>query len=158
MAEQSVARPACTNTPNEVLAERIEQEISRLRAAKPELDSRIDRAANLLVVQLAAPKQARPVTLRVGAGGRVTFLVASLTQRGVVYAVDPDAWTCTCPDYHRRSVACKHIVIAYVLRRVATRRGCRHCTDGVIYLTVVKEDGHEQDAPVPCRRCSGGER
>ena len=155
MTEPSVAPPAHTPTPTEVLAERVEQELERLRASRPELEGRIDRAASILVMQLSSPAHQRPMRVRAGSGG-TRVLVASASQGGVVYSVDPAAWTCSCPDHHRRGGACKHAVAAYVLQRAATRRGCRLCHGGVHYLTV-EVDGQEQMVPVTCRRCGGAE-
>ncbi len=93
MTEPSVAPPAHTPTPTEVLAERIEAELERLRAARPELEGRIDRAAGILVMQLSSPPSTQPMRVRAGSGG-TRVLVSSSSQGGVVYCVDPDAWTC----------------------------------------------------------------
>ncbi len=121
MTQESVAPPARTTTatPDE-LAGRIEQELERLRAKRPGLSSRIDRAANLLVTHLACPRQ-RPIRVRVGEGRPRRFLVAG--SKGAVYVVDPLDWSCTCPDHHRRDGAiCKHALSCYVLVRASRPR------------------------------------
>ena len=59
------------------LAALIEAEIERIRWARPHLSSRLDRAANLLLLQLASPPRTRPIRVRIGADGKRRFLVAS---------------------------------------------------------------------------------
>jgi hypothetical protein len=110
---------ACSSL--ERLAERAEEEISRLRQIRPALSSRIDRAATILVMHLSSPRSLKTMRVRVGAGGP-RFLVASgsTSSAGAVYVVDPHTWSCSCPDYHRRNGgACKHAIAAYVLWRCA---------------------------------------
>src|SRR5215207_6384852 len=55
------------------IAQAVEKEIERLRKLRPELDSRIDRAASILVMQLSSHPRFRPVRVRVQ-GVRVRFL------------------------------------------------------------------------------------
>jgi hypothetical protein len=110
---------ACSSL--ESIAERAEEEISRLRQIRPALSARTDRAASILVMHLSSPRSSKTMRVRVGAGGP-RFLVASgsASSAGAVYVVDPHTWSCTCPDYHRRNGgACKHAIAAYVLWRCA---------------------------------------
>ena len=146
-----------------LLAELIEAELERIREARPHLSSRLDRAAALLVAQLSLPPQRRPVRVRIGAGGRRTFLVRSTGSRGVVYSVDCATYSCSCPDAHRRGIGCKHALCCFVLRRVAgmQSRGCSACSRGWVFLgeeIVDPESGEVVEAinPVRCTRCGGG--
>jgi hypothetical protein len=164
LSEHSLSPPARTSTPTgtlprEVLAERFEEELERLRQARPHLADRIDRAAGLLVVQLASSPRTRPVRCRIRRGGSPVLLVASLTTAGAVYLVDPRNWSCSCPDYHRRDAACKHSISGWILMRAATRKGCRVCFDGWVYLGEDVIDSETGEArtfhnPVRCRRCN----
>jgi hypothetical protein len=115
------------------IAQAVEKEIERLRELRPELDSRIDRAASILVMQLSSNPRSRPVRVRIAKDGTARFLVDSATVGGGVYVVDPKSWECNCPDAHRRSEkGCKHSITCYVLERVARvpRKGCRFCRGG----------------------------
>jgi hypothetical protein len=112
-----------------VLLDRIEAEIGRLREKRPALSDRIDRAANILVVHLACPRQ-RPIKVRVR-DGRPRLLVNGTGGR--VYVVEPRSWSCSCPDYHRAGLgACKHGIACYLLwrasqparKRLLTCHGC----------------------------------
>ncbi len=148
----------------EKIAEAVERELTLLREARPHLESRIDRAAGLLVVQLSSPPRTRPIRVRVRKDGKRVFLVDSLSSGGAVYEVDPAAWSCSCPDHHRRDQACKHVVSSYVLKRAAreasgARKGCRVCVDGWVYMgeeVVDSESGEVVTAlnPRRCRRCT----
>jgi len=102
------------------IAQAVEREIEILRRLRPTLKSRIDQASTLLVVHLANPRS-RTVRVRIGVGGKPTFLVSSSSQGGVVYSVDPGSWECSCPDHHRRSAACKHAICCYLLWKVSDR-------------------------------------
>ncbi len=119
MAEISLAPTAQQSTPEqEILLDRIEAEIARLRDKRPALDDRIDRAANILVTHLACPRQ-RVIRVRVVRNGKAKFLVDG-ALRGSVYVVDPGSWSCSCPDYHRSGLAvCKHGLACYVLWRAS---------------------------------------
>jgi hypothetical protein len=157
---ESTPSPASLSTRKELLADRAEAELDRLRVAKPELESRIDRAAGILLLQLSSPPRSRPIRCRVGAMGP-TFLVNSVTDRGGTYVINPRFFTCSCPDFSRRGKGCKHALAAFVLWRLAAEpsRPCA-CIDGWVYLTaetINQETGemHEATTRVPCRRCSG---
>ncbi len=98
----------------EQIAERVEQELARLRVARPALSSRISRAENILVTHLSCRRQ-RLIRVRVGADGRSRFLVRG--SGGAVYVVDPASWQCSCPDAHRRGKGCKHAISCWALAR-----------------------------------------
>ena len=73
----------------ETIAGRFEQELARLRAARPALASRISHAESILVTHLSCRRQ-RAIRVRVREG-RVRFLVSG--SGGAVYAVDPNDWS-----------------------------------------------------------------
>jgi hypothetical protein len=119
MQDQSTPQDAShASAARERLAEAIEWELEKLREARPALESRLDRASGLLVTQVSCPPRSRPVRVRVH-GEKAWFLVNSLASAGAVYSVDPANWRCSCPDFNRRNQACKHVLAAYVLKRVA---------------------------------------
>ncbi len=97
------------------MADAVEEVLARLRGARPHLEGRIDRAATYLVVHMSSSTRTRPIKIRVRKNGRPVFLVASLSHGGAVYEVDPQDWSCSCPDHHRRGAACKHSIAAWVL-------------------------------------------
>jgi hypothetical protein len=146
------------------IAQAVEREIERLRELRPVLDSRIDRAASILVMQLSSNPRSRPVRVRISKDGTAKFLVASATVGGGVYVVDPKRWECNCPDAHRRvGKGCKHSITCYVLERVARVpwKGCRFCRGGWVFRTeaiVNPESGEVAEAinPVRCKRCQDG--
>ncbi len=69
----------------ETIVGRIEQELARVRAARPALSSRISRAENILVTHLSCRGQ-RMIRLRVGSNSP-RFLVEG--SGGAVYVVEP---------------------------------------------------------------------
>jgi hypothetical protein len=105
----------------ETIAERIEQELARVRAARPVLSSRISRAENILVTHLSCRRQ-RVIRVRVR-DGRPRFLVSG--SGGAVYVVDPETWGCSCPDHHRRGKGCKHALACWALWRASARPATR---------------------------------
>ena len=129
MSESSLVDPARRSTHTELLASRVEAELDRLRTARPALSERIDRAASILVMHLASPPRLRLVRCRIGASG-ARFLVSSATSGGVVYAVDPRSWGCTCPDFHRRNAACKHGICSWILYKIAREASKCYVCDG----------------------------
>jgi hypothetical protein len=96
------------------IAESVEQELARVRAARPSLASRISRAENILVTHHSSRRQ-RVLRVRTY-GGRARFLVSG--SGGAVYVVDPASWSCLCPDHHRRGAACEHSIACWALWRV----------------------------------------
>ncbi len=101
----------------DAVAERVERELERVRAARPALSSRVSRAESIVVAHLSCRRQ-RLIRIRVS-GGRARFLVSG--SGGAVYVVDPTDWSCTCPDHHRRSAACKHSIACWALWRASAR-------------------------------------
>lgn len=91
--------------------DRIQRELNRLRAARPEMDSRIDRAEHILVTQLSVSNGTRPVRVRLSENGH-TYTVRSGSKLSKTYTVDP----ATCRT-------CKHILACYVLERASQFRG-----------------------------------
>jgi hypothetical protein len=148
------------------LAQALEREIERIREARPHLSSRLDRASNLLLLQLASPPRQRPVKVRIGSDGRrPRFLVRSLTSGGVVYCVTANTFQCSCPDALRRDQGrgCKHSLAVYILWRASRtqKRGCSACHGGWVYIRediVDPESGEiaETINTVRCRRCGDG--
>src|SRR5215212_257837 len=121
----------------EDLAALVEREIERIREARPHLSSRLDRASNLLLLQLASPPRQRPVKVRIAADGSRRFLVSSTSSGGVVSSVDPATYACSCPDTHRRGRGCKHSLACFILKRAARgarRKGCALCINGWVYM------------------------
>jgi hypothetical protein len=146
----------------ERIVEAVEAELERLRQARPALESRIDRASNILLLQLASSPRTRPVKVRIR-GDEVRFLVRSSSSAGAVYAVDAKNWACSCPDFHRRNVACKHVLAAWCLKRAADRgaqgKGCALCINGWVYVgeDVIDSETGEVTTfhnPIRCRRCA----
>ncbi len=106
----------------ETIAERIEQELARVCAARPSLSSRISRAENILVAHLSCRRQ-RLIRVRVSRDGQARFVVNG--SGGAVYVVDPASWSCTCPDHHRRGKGCKHALACWALWRASARPAAR---------------------------------
>lgn len=104
----------------DVIAERVENELARLREARPHLASRVDRAASVLVMQLSSSASTRPIRCRVRKGGRRVYLVSSLSSGGVIYEVSPVDWSCSCPDFHRSGPGCKHALGCWILATANT--------------------------------------
>jgi hypothetical protein len=99
------------------IAEIMERDIARLKSARPHLASRIERAEHILVAQLSTANGSRPVKIRVHADGSRSYTVRSGSKLCRSYAVDPAAWSCSCPDHRRRRAACKHALACWVLER-----------------------------------------
>ena len=118
LIDQSLAHPAHPSTPIEKVAELAEREISRLRRARPELDTRISRAENLLVAQFSVRNGSRPIRVQVHPDGDHSYVVRSGSKLSRVYTINPHTWGCSCPDHVRRDAACKHTIAAWVLERV----------------------------------------
>ena len=107
MIEASVAQ---------LLGERAEAELRRVRAARPHLGSRCERAEGILVSHLACGGSGGVIRARVRGGELVGFLVRG--SGGSVYRVEPrGSWRCSCPDHHRRGKACKHALACWALWR-----------------------------------------
>ena len=170
MAERSLAHDRALNTsPENMLLDRIEYEIGRLRERRPALDAVIDRAASIIVAHLACPRQ-RVIRVRIGLGGRAKFLFRSLNDRGATYVISPSVWSCSCPAYHRLEGRrpCKHTLAAYVLWRAAQpepkarQRTCDGCDQrfSVGEMIELHEDNHDGltyfDGDLLCGECADG--
>jgi hypothetical protein len=100
----------------QLLGERAEAELRRVRAARPHLGSRCERAEGILVSHLACGGSGGVIRARVRGGELVGFLVRG--SGGSVYRVEPwGSWRCSCPDHHRRGKACKHALACWALWR-----------------------------------------
>ncbi len=98
--------------------DRIEQELSRLRGARPQLASRVDRAEHILVTQLSVSNGTRPVKVRLHADGSRSYTVRSGSTLSRSYSVDPDSFSCDCADARKRGKGCKHAIACYVFDRM----------------------------------------
>ena len=146
------------------LAEIMERDIARLKAARPHLASRIERAEHILVTQLSVTNGSRPVKVRVHADGSRSYRVASGSKLARSYAVSPATWGCECPDHGRRRAACKHALACWVLERAyrpspaGFEEAPHGCYDGLVYIGHLVEDecGEEVEVieAVPCQRCA----
>jgi uncharacterized Zn finger protein len=104
----------------QLLGERAEAELRRVRATRPNLGSRCERAEGILVSHLACGGSGGVIRARVRGGELVGFLVRG--SGGSVYRVEPrGSWRCSCPDHHRRGKACKHALACWALWRASAR-------------------------------------
>ena len=110
------------------------REIARIRAARPALESRLDRAGTLLVTQLSCSPRLRPIKVRIAADGSCRLLVRSMSSSRTTYSVVPDTFKCSCPDA-RRQEGCKHSIACFVLERTARaqKKGCGACGRGWVH-------------------------
>lgn len=110
MIEQSIDRTV----------EAIEREIARLKAARPHLRSRIERAEHILVTHLSTPNGThKPVKARIAADGTRSYTVRSGSKLRRVYTVEAGTFRCDCPDARRRHAVCKHGIACYLLERAS---------------------------------------
>ncbi len=136
----------------ETIAERVERELERVRAARPALSSRVSRAESIVVAHLSCRRQ-RLIRIRVS-GGRARFLVSG--SGGAVYVVDPTDWSCTCPDHHRRSAGCKHSIACWALWRASARPAAFGGEDDLVAHAaeeIVGRAGPPSSSPRPCASC-----
>jgi len=119
----------------------------------------VDRAATILVVHLSSPPRSRPIRCRVRRGGKRVLLVESLSAGGVTYEVDPDNWTCSCPDFHRKGTGCKHGVTSWALWKAALPREVAAHVERVQEIDdrVQREAAHDDDEEeeAGCDVCHG---
>jgi hypothetical protein len=151
----------------------MERDITRLKAARPNLVSRIERAEHILVTQLSTANGSRPVKVRVHADGSRSYTVRSGSKLCRSYRVSPASWSCECSDHMRRQVACKHALACWVLARafgeragkpspvLSTGRGeCSGCGAhfAVRDLVELNEDNHDGlthfDGDLLCPSCA----
>ncbi|MGI8541165.1 MAG: hypothetical protein ACR2N0_15565 [Rubrobacteraceae bacterium] len=127
MIESSVAHPTRTNTESPFV-DRIEREIARLKAARPHLRTRVERAEHIIVTHLATANGThRPVKVRAHADGSRSCAVRSCSKLRKAYTVRGSGFECDCPDARRkagsrRHSACKHSIACYLLERAAMCR------------------------------------
>ncbi len=105
------------NSVLDTIADSVERELNRVRATRPGLASRVERAGDIVVTHLSCRRQ-RVIRVRVR-DGRPRFLVSG--SAGAVYVVDPASWECSCPDAHRRGKGCKHALACWALWRASAR-------------------------------------
>ncbi len=98
----------------QAIAGSIEHELDRVKAARPSLASRVERAENIIAVHLSCRYQ-NLIKVRISNGG-ARFLVSG--SKGAVYVVDPASWSCSCPDAHRHGKGCKHALACWALSRM----------------------------------------
>ncbi len=101
----------------EEIAQRAEAELTRLRAARPALSPRIDKAESIVCRQLGSLNGYRPIRIVIHPDGGHSYRVRSDGKLGRSYPVDPRTWSCSCPDYRRRESACKHALACWILKR-----------------------------------------
>ncbi len=104
-----------------VAAERIERIVAtldRIKAKRPALASRVERAEHILTVQLSVANRMRPIRIRRHADGTHTYIVKAGSKLQKIYTVEPLTFRCDCPDATNRNTACKHGIAAYVLESV----------------------------------------
>jgi len=90
------------------IAANMERDIARLKAARPQLVGRVERAEHILVTQLSTANGSRPVKVRCHADGSRSYTVRSGSKLCRSYLVSPESWSCECPDHRKRQAACKH--------------------------------------------------
>ena len=150
-----------------MIAAAVEESLARLKEARPRLESRIDRAATYLTVQLSTSARTRPIKCRIRKGGRRVYLVSSLTSGGVTYEVSPLDWACSCPDHHRTGEACKHSLGCWILAKANTpipntrpsELPCEDCGEALPHDRLIEvQEGQAEETLNPgmrvCRMCA----
>jgi len=147
------------------VAEIMERDIARLKAARPHLASRIERAEHILVTQLSTSNGSRPVKVRVHADGSRSYSVRSGSKLARSYAVSPATWGCECPDHGKRRAACKHALACWVLERayrpspVGFEDVPHGCYGGRIFVGhLVEDESGEEVEVVEAGRCAESSR
>ncbi len=92
--------------------------LDRIKAKRPALASRVERAEHILTVQLSVANGMRPIKVRRHADGTHTYIVRAGSKLQKTYMVEPLTFRCDCPDATNRNTACKHGIAAYVLESV----------------------------------------
>lgn len=100
---------------------RVEVELERLKEKRPALRSRVERAEHIIVIQLSVSNGLRPIRVRLKSCGGHVYEVRSGSKLRRCYEVDPNARSCTCPDYSKRGAVCKHGIACYALGRAFER-------------------------------------
>ncbi len=163
MIESSVAYPTRTITgETHTVVDRIEREIARLKAARPHLSSRIERAEHILVTQLSTANGThKPIKARVRADGSRSFTVRSGSKLRRAHTVGGSGFECDCPDHRRRHAACKHGIACYILERALRRLsgtgnsggGCSGCSASGVELFEVVDSLTYFDGDRICGDC-----
>lgn len=109
----------------QITLDRIERELNRLRASRPNLDRRISTAEAMLVTQLSVSPAVRPIKVHLTHDGHV-YRVRSNSKLGLVYDVNPVDWSCDCRWQANGNSGCSHSIACFVLEQVAGRT--RHRT------------------------------
>jgi hypothetical protein len=94
------------------------EELERIKAARPSLASRVERAEHIIVTQMSVSNGSRPVRVRLHADGTHQYRVRSGSKLRREYVIDPMKWTCNCPDHSKRRKACKHVIACFTLERL----------------------------------------
>jgi hypothetical protein len=139
------------------IAEIMERDIARLKAARPRLRSRIERSEHILVTQLSTANGSRPVKVRIHADGSRSYSVRSGSKLCRSYLVDQRSWKCECPDHRRRQAACKHALACWVLERAyrpSPVSGLEHVS-GVATRVLVDTAASEAASEGVCSGCGG---
>lgn len=92
--------------------------LERIKAKRPNLASRVDRAEHILTVQLSVSNGMRPIKVRRRADGSHRYIVKSGAKLTKTYTIDPLTWTCDCPDAVKRNATCKHGIACFVMEHV----------------------------------------
>lgn len=94
--------------------DRIEQELSRLRSARPAMAARIDKGESLLVAHMSVAPSVRPIRVVLHADGSRSYRVRSGSKLSKTYTVEGEGFQCPCPA----TKPCYHALACYVLDRV----------------------------------------
>ncbi len=150
------------------VVDHIEREIARLKAARPHLSSRVERAEHILVAHLSTANGThKPVKVRVHADGSRSYTVRSCSKLRRAYTVRGSGFECDCPDARRRHAACKHGIAAYILERALRRPsdstgdlrfggGCCGCSEPREDLFEVLDSLTFFAGDLVCRECADG--
>ncbi len=91
--------------------------LDRIKAKRPALASRVERAEHILTVQLSVANGMRPIRVRMKADGSHEYIVRAGSKLQKIYTVEPLTFRCDCPDATHRGAMCKHGVACFVLER-----------------------------------------
>jgi hypothetical protein len=102
------------------VAQQVEQELDRLRRARPHLENRLIRAERIIVAQLSLANGHRPIKVRLCADGTRAYSVRSGSKLKVAYNVDPATFECSCPWAESGGSGCSHSIACWLLARVVS--------------------------------------
>ncbi len=92
--------------------------LDRIKAKRPALASRVDRAEHIITVQLSVAGGMRPIRVRMKADGTHEYIVRAGSKLQRTYTVEPLTFRCSCPDAVNRATTCKHGIACYTLESV----------------------------------------